>query len=82
MPLNINSDTFFGKSPLKHETQVFQKTYTANLQSRDFRKKVYSGMRCLYKKKNFMVPLYGQGSTASRLQSHYKEKIYFLPLSP
>ena len=32
-------------------------------------------------KKNFMAPFYGWGSTASRLQSHYKEAVYFLPLS-
>ena len=32
-------------------------------------------------KKNFMAPFYGWGSTASRLQSHYKETVYFLPLS-
>ena len=29
---------------------------------------------------NFMAPLYGWGSTASRLQSHYEEAVYFLPL--
>ena len=32
-------------------------------------------------KKNFMVPFYGWGSTASRLQSHIEEAVYFLPLS-
>ena len=31
---------------------------------------------------NFMVPFYGWGSTASRLQSLYKEIVYFLSLSP
>ena len=31
-------------------------------------------------KKNFMAPFYGWGSTASRLQSHYKKTVYFLPL--
>ena len=29
----------------------------------------------------FMAPFYGRGSTASRVQSHYKETVYFLPLS-
>ena len=29
----------------------------------------------------FMLPFYGWGSTASRLQSHYEETVYFLPLS-
>ena len=29
-----------------------------------------------------MVPIYGCCSTTSRLQSHYKETVYFLPLSP
>ena len=28
-----------------------------------------------------MSPFYGWGSAASRLQSHYKEAFYFLPLS-
>ena len=28
-----------------------------------------------------MTPFYGWGSTASRLQSHYEEAVYFLPLS-
>ena len=28
-----------------------------------------------------MVPIYRLGSTASRLQSHYEEAVYFLPLS-
>ena len=32
-------------------------------------------------KKNFMAPFYGWGSTASRLQSHYEEAVYFLLLS-
>ena len=32
--------------------------------------------------KKFMTPFYGCGSTASRLNSHYKEAVYFLPLSP
>ena len=27
-----------------------------------------------------MTPFYGLGSTVSRLQSHYKETFYFLPL--
>ena len=31
-------------------------------------------------KKIFMTNFYGWGSTASRLQSHYKETVYFLPL--
>ena len=31
--------------------------------------------------KNFMNPFYGCGSTVSRLQSHYKEIVYFLPVS-
>ena len=30
--------------------------------------------------KHFMAPFYGWGSTASRLQGHYKEVVYFLPL--
>ena len=30
---------------------------------------------------NFMAPFYGQGSIASRLQKHFKEAVYFLPLS-
>ena len=30
--------------------------------------------------KNFMAPFYGWGSTISRLQSHYEETVYFLPL--
>ena len=29
-----------------------------------------------------MVPFYGWGSTVSRLQSHYEETVYSLPLSP
>ena len=33
-------------------------------------------------KKNFMAPFYGWGSTVSRLQSHYEETVYFVPLSP
>ena len=32
-------------------------------------------------KKSFMVPFNGWGSAASRLRSHYKETVYFLPLS-
>ena len=28
-----------------------------------------------------MTPFYGWGSTVSRLQSHYEETIYFLPLN-
>ena len=32
-------------------------------------------------KKNFTAPFYRWGSTASRLQSHYEETVYFLPLS-
>ena len=32
-------------------------------------------------KKNFMAPFYGWGSIASRLQSHYKEAVYFSTLS-
>ena len=35
----------------------------------------------LLKPKNFMTPFYGWGSTALRLQSHYKEAVYFLPLT-
>ena len=35
---------------------------------------------CL-KKKNFMAPFYGWGSTASRLQRHFEETVYFLPPS-
>ena len=33
----------------------------------------------LHLKKNFMASFYGYGSTLSRLQSHYKETVYFLP---
>ena len=33
------------------------------------------------KKQNFIAPFYGWGSTASRLQSHCEEIVYFLPLS-
>ena len=29
-----------------------------------------------------MVPFHGWGSIASRMQSHYEETVYFLPLSP
>ena len=29
--------------------------------------------------KNFMTPFHGWGSTVTRLQSHYQEKVYFLP---
>ena len=29
-----------------------------------------------------MAPIYGSGSTISRLQNHYKETVYFLLLSP
>ena len=29
-----------------------------------------------------MAPFYGWGATVSRLQSHYEERVYFLPLSP
>ena len=32
------------------------------------------------KKKNFMVLFYGWCSTPSRLQNHYEETVYFLPL--
>ena len=28
-----------------------------------------------------MAPFYGWGSTASRIQSHYEEAVYLLPLS-
>ena len=28
-----------------------------------------------------MAPYYGQGSTTSRLESHFDEVVYFLPLS-
>ena len=31
---------------------------------------------------NFMVPFYGWGSIVSRLHTHYKETLYFLPLGP
>ena len=34
----------------------------------------------IYKQK-FIAPFYGWGSTASRLQSHFLEAAYFLPLS-
>ena len=33
-------------------------------------------------KKTLTAPFYGWGSTVSRLQSHYKETVYFLPLGP
>ena len=32
-------------------------------------------------KKNFMDPFYGWGSNVSRLQNHYEETVYFLPIS-
>ena len=32
-------------------------------------------------KENFMAPFYGWSSTFSRLQCHYRETVYFLPLS-
>ena len=32
-------------------------------------------------KQNFIPSFYGWGSTASRLQSHFEEAAYFLPLS-
>ena len=28
-----------------------------------------------------MAPFYGWGSTGSRLQSHFEEAVYFLPLT-
>ena len=34
-----------------------------------------------FKTLNFMTPFYGRGSTASRLQSHFEEAVYFLPPS-
>ena len=47
-------------------------------------KKIFSFSRysnfCIFKK-NFMASFYGWGSIASRLQSHYGEVVYFLPLS-
>ena len=30
--------------------------------------------------KNFMAPFYEWGSTDARLQNHYEEAVYFLPL--
>ena len=30
---------------------------------------------------NFLAFFYGWGSTASRVQNHYEEAVYFLPLS-
>ena len=34
-------------------------------------------------KKTFIItPFYGWGSPVKRLQNHYGEKVYFLPLSP
>ena len=43
----------------------------------------YKEQMVLYEKlKKFMAPFYGWGSTVSRLQSHYEETVYFLPLSP
>ena len=32
------------------------------------------------KKKDFTAPFYGWGSSDSRLQSHYEDAVYFLPL--
>ena len=32
--------------------------------------------------KNFIISIYGLGSTVSRLQSHYQETGFFLPLCP
>ena len=34
-----------------------------------------------FRKKNFTAPFYGWSSTVSKLQSHYEETVYFLPLS-
>ena len=34
------------------------------------------------KNNNFTAPFYGWSSTVSRLQSHFEEATYFLPLSP
>ena len=31
---------------------------------------------------NLTAPFYGWGSTASRVQNHNEETVYFLPLSP
>ena len=39
-------------------------------------------LKFLLFKKNFTTPFYEWGLTASRLQSHYKETVYFLPLGP
>ena len=32
------------------------------------------------RRKNVLAPFFGWGSTASRLQSHYEEAVYFVPL--
>ena len=41
-----------------------------------------SSLSCFFlKKTNFIFPFYGWGSTASRLQSHFEEAVYFLLLS-
>ena len=47
---------------------------------KDFRYENISG--CCISKKNFIAPFYGWGSTASMLQSHQEEIVYFLPISP
>ena len=39
---------------------------------------VFKQMSSTGKKQNFMSPFYGRGSTATRLQSHFEEAVYFL----
>ena len=39
---------------------------------------VFQQMSSTGKKQNFMAPFYGWGSTATRLQSHFEEAVYFL----
>ena len=43
--------------------------------------KYFPSLENLNFKKNVMAPFYGWGSTVSRLQSHYEETVYFLPIS-
>ena len=38
-------------------------------------------LKVVLKKLNFMATFHRWGSTVSRLQSNYEEKVYFLPLS-
>ena len=37
-------------------------------------------IKIMIKKNNFMAAFHGWGSTPSRLQGHYEERVFFLPL--